>query len=271
MEPISLMRTDHAFHLFLLKYAAASLLLASGSLLLNSCATRPPTLPQPTAARVVANIEFDGANLTGVVSNLQLAGCWSMKLKISSDGPDAYDFLISTNGQENRIHIETCQQYTNAIQQGAYALTTADMAMESWFVRAVSALKFMETGQPSKHPLPDDFLTRLPVLLVGWNGSDEETQIHNDEKRGLTLKNYARKGRVTGLKQTNHTLHFQTEAKDIAVEAIACGDSDGDGFEDALVFVTWHYREGSGLGYAAYVVTKAADRPSMRLYSFWPR
>lgn len=271
MGPISSMRTDCFSQRRSLNRAITTLLCASGLLLFDGCATPLSTQPQPTAPSVVAAIEFVGTNLIGAAPNPQLADWWNLKLKIGSDAPDAYFFLISTNDQSERIHVETCQQYTNAINKGAYAPTTADMAMDSWFVRAVAVLKFMEKAQPSQHLLPDDFLNRLPVSFVGWNGSDEEAQLNRDTIRGVTLKDYVRSKRVAKFKAQNHSLHFQTDAKNFAVEELACGDWDGDGFEDALVFITWHYRGGSGVGYELYVVKRSTTGSSVQLNPFAPR
>lgn len=201
----------------------------------------------------------------GPIPQAEAKRLWTAKLKIGSQDADAYEFLITTNGQDKRIRVETCQQYTNATQQGACSLTTADMAMESWFMRAAGTLKFMGTAQASTHPLPHNFLALLPVSLLGWFGSDEEAKLKADTSIGMTLKNYARSGIVTKLKQTKHGLHFQTEAKDFTIEELARGDWDGDGKEEALVSVTWHYQEGSGFGFELYVATKSANGLNLRL------
>ena len=110
----------------------------------------------------------------------------------------------------------------------------------------------MGTAQASTHPLPDNFLAQLPVSLLGWVGSDEEAKINADTSKGMTLKDYARSGKVTKFKPGNHGLQFQTEGKDFAVEELARGDWDGDGTEDALISVTWHYlpeANGNGNGH----------------------
>lgn len=222
----------------------------SVAVLLWSCSTQPHNEVLPASPIIASTIEFENTALKGLVAKPQLAGWWKEKLKIGSDEPDAYEFLtINTNGQDKRIRVETCSQYTNAIHQGAFALTTFDMTMESWFQRAVGALRFMEQAKSSSQQLPDDFLTRLPVSLLGWHGSDEEARINADTRTGTTLKDYARLSRVKHLKLKQHHLSFQNEGQDFSIEELARGDSDGDGFEDALVFVTWHYREGSGFGY----------------------
>lgn len=228
-----------------------------------ACATTPHK--KSSSPTITSSIDFTTTTLTGPVSKASLATWWNKKLKIGSEDPDTYEFLITTNGQDKRLRVETCQQYTNAIQQGAYSLTTADMAMECSFIRAAGTLKFMGTAQASTHPLPDNFLAQLPVSLLGWVGSDEEAKINADTSKGITLKDYARSGKVTKFKPGNHGLQIQTEGKDFAVEELARGDWDGDGTEEALVSVTWHYREGSGFGYELYVAMKSANGPSLHL------
>ena len=246
------------------KRIAKSLLLILSAMAMCQSGCRSPE-GDSARIRVTSSIDFITDTLSGPVSKDQLTNWWNKKLKIGSEDPDAYEFLITTNGQDKRIRVETCRQYTNAIQQGAYSLTTADMAMECWFIRAAGTLKFMGTAQASTHPLPDNFLAQLPVSLLGWVGSDEEAKINADTSKGITLKDYARSGKVTKFKPGNHGLQIQTEGKDFAVEELARGDWDGDGTEEALVSVTWHYREGSGFGYELYVAMKSANGPSLHL------
>ena len=225
-----------------------------------SCSSRLPQ--QSSAPRVVGVVEFVGGNLTGPVAKLQLADWWNSKLKVAP--PDAYDFLTNTNGQD-RINVETCRQYTNAIHQGAYAPTSAGMVTEVGFVRAAATLRFMEQAKSSTQGLADDCLSRLPVSVVGWNGSDEHERMNRDTSNGLTLNDYARLRKLSRWKQAAHMLTFQTDAKSFAVEVLARGDWDGDGTEDALVAVTWHYREGSGFGYEVHVVRRSVSGSLLQL------
>ena len=117
-------------------------------------------------------------------------------------------------------------------------------------------MQFIEKTKTSTNPLRDNFLTQFPVSLLGWHGSDEEAQIEKDSRKGITLKDYSRSGKAKHLKRERHQISFQTEGQDFWIEELARGDFDGDGFEDALVFVTWHYQEGSGRGYALHIFTK---------------
>lgn len=253
------MRTRLTSRPSFLRHGIWLLCVASGLVLFFGCATHTTKVPSSTAPTVVASIEFMEGNLSGPVGKSQLGDWWTEKLKVGPNA-EAYEFLSSTNGQ-NRINIETCQQYTNAIGQGAYAPTTADMVSELGFARAAAMLTFMEKAQPSRLPLPDDFLPRLPGSLIGWSGAEEEERISKDSHQGLTLLQYARLRKLTKWKQTSHVLTFQTEAKSFVVEEMARGDSDGNGTEDALISVTWRYKEGSGFGYELYVFTKHSIQP----------
>lgn len=236
--------------------------LLAGLLFVVGCSSRQPA--RSLAPRIIGSIEFMGGNMSGSVQQKTLGAWWTEKLKLGTDA-EAYEFLTATNGQNKRIRTETCQQYTNATGQGAYAPTTADMASEVWFVQAVAILTFMEKAQPYRHPLDDDFLSRLPVSLVGWSGSDEENRINTDTSNGLTLQHYARLRKLTKWKQAGHVLKFETQTKNFAVEELACGDSDGDGTEDALIFVMWRYRGGSGFGYELQLVRKSAAGSKLEL------
>jgi len=187
-----------------------------------------------------------------------------VKLHIGTTDLDGYEFLtINTNGHQKRIRAETCQEYTNALSQGAYALTTADMATESWFRRAAGTLDFIEKARLSRHTLPGNIFEQLPVELLGWHGSDEESQIKADTSKRLTLKDYAQSGRIQNFSVTEHTANFSYGTQDFTIQELARGDWDGDGFEDALMFVARRYPEGSGRANELYVVGQRSLIPYM--------
>ena len=214
------------------------------------------------APRIIVGVEFTKGKLVGVVPPASLSGWWNAKLKLGSDDPDAYNFLtIEKNGRNQKIRVETCRQYTNAIRQGAVAFTGFDMAMEGYFASAVSTLQFMDKALPSTNALPDNFLSQLPLSLLSWNGTDERMQIEADTRSGKTLKDYVRIGKATGFKSKLHGLSFAANGKDYWVNETARGDWDGDGAEDALIQVSWHYQGGSGFGAEQYVFAKKVLLP----------
>ena len=222
----------------------------------------PFTHAASIAPCIIEAVEFKNGKLVGAVPRASLSGWWNAKLKLGSDDPDAYEFLtIEKNGENQKIRVETCQQYTNAIGQGAIAFTTADMVMEGYFASAVSTLQFMGKALPSTNALPDNFLSQLPLSLLSWNGSDERVQIEADTRSGKTLKDYVRMGKVTGFKSKLHGLTFAANGRDFTVSEQARGDWNGDGAEDALIQVAWHYQGGSGFGVEQYVFAKKTLLP----------
>lgn len=54
---------------------------------------------------------------------------------------------------------------------------------------------------------------------------------------------------------------FESLDKTYHLTELARGDFSGDGFEDTLVAVSWHYREGAGLGNEILLVQRVQPKP----------
>lgn len=228
-----------------------TLLAAFGCMFLGCAARLRDSEYEPSVITVgIVRAEHNPANL------------WSFKLHIGSSDPAACEFLtISTNGQQQRIRVETCEEYTNAIAHGAYAFTTADMALDAWFRRAVATLTFLESAQSPATSVPFDYLQALPVSVLGWNDSDQEAQLAGDAGKGMTIMDYSVSGRLKNFKVKGNTITFNDDVRHYTVEELARGDYDGDGVEDALMSVSWQYSEGSGRGNEYHVWSKAKLLP----------
>ena len=54
---------------------------------------------------------------------------------------------------------------------------------------------------------------------------------------------------------------FEDSVRTYHLTELARGDFNGDGFEDSLVEVSWHYREGTGLGCSFLLVQRVQSKP----------
>jgi hypothetical protein len=206
-------------------------------------------------------LEFSGFTINAV-NPVGATRLMEQKIKsgASSDDPDAYDFLVLPNS-DHRLHVETANEYLKAIKKGAAPYTTYDLITDGWFQQVAGTLKFIEQAKPSKKSyLPDD-LSMLSVAVLDYKGSDWEAQFKQDVENKKTLKDFANSGKIKKMHAANHQLKFQTDEKEYFIDEMARGDFDGDGVEDALIFVTKHHREGSGVGYELFIIrrTNAKD------------
>lgn len=61
------------------------------------------------------------------------------------------------------------------------------------------------------------------------------------------------------LKPTSSALQFESTLKKVCFTELARGDFNGDGFEETLVAVSWHYREGTG--HSTLLVQRVQNKP----------
>lgn len=62
-------------------------------------------------------------------------------------------------------------------------------------------------------------------------------------------------------RSTATSLQFESASKNYHLTELARADFNRDGFEDSLVAVSWHYREGTGLGCSIFLVLRVQNQP----------
>ena len=235
------------------------------SLSCGGCAIQKSHAPQVEfdgreggAPIMVAQLEFVDFTVTGHLTQAGAARLMKEKVKVGSNESSAYEFLALSppNGREY-LRTETVEEYLAARKKGASPYTTFDITMEGWFSRTAPTLRFLKQATPSKQSLlSKTILPELSVSFLGWVGSDEGAQRQRDSATGLTLSDYRQTKRVSNWKPTLQEVRFDLDTRSYTIEVLARGDYDHDGFEDSLIYVTWHYKGGTGRGYDAYLVTR---------------
>lgn len=200
-------------------------------------------------ATLLVSIKTAERKLQGTITPEMMKVAMSERLYIGTHDPEAYEFLALDRDNKKRVRAETCEQYLKFKGQGAFAYTTADMTTESWFMRASGALKFLGRARASKtRDLPDDLLPRLSVSFMAGDENGEKGRAES------SIRELARMAGVEKLKIQSHRIDFEFQYKSITIEEMGRGDWNGDGLEDGLIFVAWHYLEGSGRGYSLALI-----------------
>jgi len=166
--------------------------------------------------------------------------------------------LTDGKDESKKIKVTTCREWFNYKDKGFYSYTTADMTMESWFIRDCNTLRFLKKSIPSKVSYLSDFILSedaikyLPANLIEWGcvGSEEEC----NKIYGKTIEDLG-----PGLKvkvEDNFNLKLEYDGTANSLTLLAWGDFTHDGVEDILLSVTHHYIEGTGRGYESVVLTR---------------
>ena len=193
---------------------------------------------------LLSPIHFHDFSVIGPVTSQGAKRLQREKIKVGSDSPDAYEFLAADPATgDNRVRTETVEEYLAARRKGAGPFTTFDITMDSFFVRAASALVFLERAVPARIKLMDRAsFADLSVSFLNWTGTDEEEELlKKNVARGLTLRDYQRLGRIKRLKISPTELRFETPGMNYSITCtwLASGDFNHDGFEDGLIEVAF--------------------------------
>ena len=219
------------------------------------------------APKLIEPLRFANFTVSQINSKDGITNLLNQKVYVGTEDPNAYLFL--SKNETNFIWAETVNEFRRAIKDGFAAKTTADLTAESWLLQDDQVLSFMERAKPSHYSLFSvaDY-KYLPISLLNWTEGEERERLMEATLNGITLNDcttsYA-KHRIHSLKIKDNGMTFSDDGCDYAVQELARGDWDCDGYEDALVFVSTYYLGGSGRFYEAYVVSKNPKLRQLKL------
>ena len=246
--------------------------------LLASCAS-PDAQNKSSAQRVriLTPLAFDRLTKTGSITRSEAMSLLHEKVAVGSKDPDAYNFLVLPAPPQaisnpaappalpvvgQRVRVETVAEYLAALKRGAGPFTTFDQAVDGIFHTTASTVKFLSQAVESRRStLPTKLLFKLPVSILGFNDSDQQRELATAAAKGIRLSDYSRSGKLQRFRSTATSLQFESSDRTYHLTELARGDFNGDGFEDSLVEVSWHYREGTGSGQSMFLVQRVEGKP----------
>ena len=96
----------------------------------------------------------------------------------------------------------------------------------------------------------------LSVSILSWVGSEERIRLESDTKKGVSLKDYLKSGRIKSVKKSKNRISFEAGPKKYIIDEMVRGDYDGDGYEDSIIDCAEYYIQGSGRSYSCYIVKR---------------
>ena len=157
--------------------------------------------PQTIVPKLVIPLEFEEFTVADLGQVSDLKSLYDAKISMGKN-VDAYEFLRRDLDDVNSyIRTETARQYLDARESGAGPYTTYDISMNSWFVQVVPVLVFVNQAVSSKQSHLTEDLTKLPVSVLPWFGSDERKKLEKDTASGLRIADYVSDGRITELER----------------------------------------------------------------------
>lgn len=149
----------------------------------------------------------------------------------------------------------TCRSYQKARFEGWYALTSADMRREGYFIRACGVLSVLNEAQKAEHgffekgsPSLDDILTLAGTMTFG------EAALTPQDARVEKEQGYV--WRVSGA------------AMSAEIHEIANADFDNDGVEEILAFIAGAPQGGTASFYEVGLLEKDAAGAALEFTPF---
>ncbi len=205
--------------------------------------------------RLVQPLEFVGLKVSSFEQVEDINSLFNKK--ISMGGQDGYEFLrLDLDDDKSYVRVETAGQYLEMRRKGAGPYTTYDITMDGWFEKIVPALVFTKLSSASKNSLLGKDLMDLSVSILSWVGSEERTRLEADTKKGVSLKDYLKSGRIKSVKKSKNGISFEAGYKKYFIDELVRGDYDDDGYEDSIIYCGRHYIEGTGRSYSCYIVKR---------------
>lgn len=193
---------------------------------------------------IKGDIGFAGVP-AGCYSHDEIAAMADAPLADQQGGDATVSLTHPTDATAAPAEFATCRDYREARRDGWYALTTRDMRMEGFFIRACGALAMLDKAQKAQHA----YFT---------NGSPESEDIAGV---AATLKFGEAAANPADLrveKGQGHVWRVSGDAISVTIHELANADFDNDGVEEILSFVAGAPSGGTASFYQTGLLEKDA-------------
>lgn len=163
----------------------------------------------------------------------------------------AKDPVTLTFKDESQVEATTCAQWAAASDAGAYAQTTYDITMQSWFSSAATMLCALPALLPSRHSAFAGRPFAAYALELAEAGMAAASRHLVDPQAPQTLQ--------VQVKGEEVTLRDEAEGMRSSLNIFARGDLNGDGWEDLVVDTGEHATQGTLRSYGYGVFTQVGD------------
>lgn len=227
-------------------------LVALGVLMAGGCDIQTRAEPHPIC--VVKGFDIEGLESPRCISAETaetlldlpvLAGGGGRQLKLKLASPDKVD---------EEEEVKTCRDYLKRSGRGWFALSSRDMAVEGYFVRNCKLLRHLTEAQASEQSHIQDVdglmerLELLPASLLApmeFGPKERRLALGGTPEDDRNLQALIRDGDATIIASNERSLRLEHGGTEGTFEEIARGDFNGDGLEDAFIFMNASQKDGS--------------------------
>ena len=172
-----------------------------------------------------------------------------------------------TNDKKEKIHVRTCKEYDDALEQGYFPNTMAAIADAAWFKYPCDTLRLLDQAVKPKRsflPPPEELfdLKLLPLMLFPVLSDYEQTygyNIKNDTYQDRVDKGFMEVNKPKR-KPSPFDIAYIDDGMEQRLTQVVRTDFNGDGIEDVLLYEATYAIEGSHRFFDLIILTrKSAD------------
>lgn len=177
--------------------------------------------------------------------------------------------LELTNEQDQRLRVFTCSQYLDAVGNGFFPATQYDADMESFFVDRCYVLRDLQHVRPAtrsyvrRDQWPANAFSELPPLLQ----TEDEPTLEKAWAEGKSWRSFTQSIRATHDRDNPLVLQAEDDLSSYALEILASGDFNDDGWEDLAVSGGVHAKGGTYFKSYYYILSRSKKDACMRVLS----
>ncbi len=150
--------------------------------------------------------------------------------------------------------VHSCAEYDAAVREGRYALSTADMSLESYFKRECGVLNAVAKAQPAQRSYISD--PRISLANLNLVSANAVALIAENVPPGRTLSDLVENGTASVKRDGYDRIEISAGSSKGDLVEIARGDFNGDGIEDILAFQSVHAEGGTLRAYDTVLLTR---------------
>ena len=231
-----------------------------------------------------ASYSSRGAQANPVVSLRQIPIWWSPQLHLGSlqaipeklqepvELPSNEPGIELRNGEDQKLRVFTCAEYLEAIGKDFYPATQYDADMESLFVHRCYVLRDLQNARPARrsHVRHDAWsanaASEIPPLFSSLSDEGTALKILEEAKaKGKSWRSFQPNLRITLSRNNPLILHADDDSSSYALEILASGDFDGDGWEDLAVSGGVHAKGGTYFRSYYFILSRRRNELCMHM------
>jgi hypothetical protein len=209
--------------------------------------------------KLLKKIHFADATEVRSITKSDIAELRRRPIKLGQN--KLIDGVTLTHKTETELHVQTCQEYDEAINGGYYARTTREMKMAVFFEHQCGLLKSLQAAvTPERSFIAEPRVGIVDLALLPFSFFPCLGEELPDLAPTDTYQDKIDSGMLVVRRLRQNMVCVETAYMSQTITEVSRADFNGDGVEDILVFTSYHLRQATFSSGGIWILTRKTSK-----------